>query len=312
MPSRLLQVSTCTPLSTSWGGESAASTAYIPITAIVALNRIANTPWHGTESTVTLTSNALMLQSWGFSESIVGPSWSVSTELAAYLLFPLLVGVVLRGRREWIWLSALASLATPLFIATRSSATLHQGTDLGNRHGPLDTWGTHTPFLVLRCLAGFVRGLIGFRLAKHPDVKQRTGRMVAGDLAVASVLLLMLVPGSDVALVLLFVPLTVTLAQQRSWSAALLGSPAVQWFGLISSSLCLVHQPIDHDLRTPLFAWLKAINIPHACNATAVLMSAPIVILAAASYYGIEKPGHTWSRQLFRVGRLPAAGEPAM
>jgi peptidoglycan/LPS O-acetylase OafA/YrhL len=73
--------------------------------------------------------------------------------------------------------------------------------------------------------------------------------MFAGDIVMASVLLLMLVPGSDVAVVLLFVPLTVTLAQQRSWSAALLGSPVVHWLGLISYSLYLVHQPIDHYMR---------------------------------------------------------------
>jgi len=59
--------------------------AYITVTVVVALDRMASTPWHGAESTMALISNALMVQSWGFSYSIVGPSWSVSTEFAAYL-----------------------------------------------------------------------------------------------------------------------------------------------------------------------------------------------------------------------------------
>jgi len=184
------------------------------------------------------------------------------------LAFPLLVGVVLQGRREWVWLSAVASLVTLLFIATRSSATLHQGLGFGARHGPLDVWGAGTPFLVLRCLAGFVLGLIGFRLAQHPGVKEQAGRMFAGDVAMASVFLLMLVPNSDVALVLLFVPLTVTLAQQRSWTATLLGSPVVHWFGLISYSLYLVHQLVDLYVRTPLFVYFQ-VTAQVACAGSA-------------------------------------------
>ena len=281
--------------------------AYIIVTAMAALVSLATTPWQGTASAVTLITNALMVQSWGFSPSIVGPGWSVSTEFAAYLLFPLLVGVVLHGRREWSWIGAALASATLLFIATRSSATLHQGAGLGSRHGPLDVWAAGTVFLVLRCLAGFTLGLAAYRLAQYPAVKERAGRMFAGDIAAASVLLLMLVRNSDVALVLLFVPLIVTLGEQRSLSAAFLSSPVTHWLGLVSYSFYLVHQPVEQHLRKPLSDFLGQANASHVYTASALLLFGVAVVISAGCYYGIEKPGRTWSRHLFRVGRMSSS-----
>lgn len=277
--------------------------AYIAATAIVATYDFGTTPWRGVESEVALVTNALMVQSWGFSNSIVGPGWSVSTEFAAYFFFPILVGAVLQGKRKWVWASAALATATLLLVATRSSATLHQGAELGARDGPLHVYGTGTAFLVLRCLGGFTLGMVGFRLAQHPEVKRQAGRMFAGDVAMASVIMLMLVPNSDVALVLLFMPLIITLAEQQSLSAAFLSSPVMHWLGLISYSLYLVHQPIDLHLRKPMFALMEKFNVPHAYTAAAIAISIPVIIVAVASYYGIEKPGRTWSRRLFKVGR---------
>ena len=277
--------------------------AYITATAIVAVYEFGTTPWRGVESEVALVTNTLMMQSWGFSNSIVGPGWSVSTEFAAYFFFPILVGVVLQRKRKWVWLGAALATAILLFVATRSSATLHQGTELGARDGPLHVYGTGTAFLVLRCVGGFTLGMVGFRLAQHPEVRRQAGRMFAGDVAMASVIMLMLVPNSDVALVLVFIPLIITLAEQRSLSAAFLSSPAMHWLGLISYSLYLVHQPIDLHLRKPVFALMEKLNMPHAYTVAAIAISVPVMIVAVASYYGIEKPGRTWSRRLFKVGR---------
>ncbi len=107
--------------------------AYITVTVFVMLYSMAITPWHGTDSGVNLIVNALLIQSWGFGGSIVGPSWSVSAELAAYLSFPLLIGAVLQRRQRWAWASAIVATAVLLFVATRSSVTLHQA---GNRSHP--------------------------------------------------------------------------------------------------------------------------------------------------------------------------------
>lgn len=275
--------------------------AYITVTAFVALYSMSVTPWHGTEAGVRLITNALLIQSRGLGGSIVGPSWSVSTELAAYFLFPLLIRAALQRRQGWAWAVTIAAAATLLLVATRSSATLHQAGESAVRHGPLDVYGTGTAFLVLRCLGGFTLGLVACRLSRHPGVKNLAGRAFAGDIAMALVLVLMLVPNSDVALVLLFVPLILTLAEGRSLSAAFLSSPVVYWFGLISYSFYLIHQPMDLYSRDLMVGFLARINVPHAYNAGAIAMMLPILILSAVCYYGVEKPGRAWSRRLFRA-----------
>jgi len=119
----------------------------------------------------------------------------------------------------------------------------------------------------------------------------------------ALVLVLMLVPNSDVALVLLFVPLILTLAEQRSLSAAFLSSPVVHWLGLVSYSFYLIHQPMDMYSRDLMVGLLTKINVPHAYNAGAIAMMLPILVLSAVCYYGVEKPGRAWSRRLFRIAQ---------
>jgi peptidoglycan/LPS O-acetylase OafA/YrhL len=44
-----------------------------------------------------LMENLLLVQAWGFGNSLNAPAWSISTEFAAYLLFPLILLCVFRG-----------------------------------------------------------------------------------------------------------------------------------------------------------------------------------------------------------------------
>jgi peptidoglycan/LPS O-acetylase OafA/YrhL len=76
-----------------------------------------------------LVANLLMVQSWGVGQSYDPPAWSISTEWAAYLLFPLLVvPAVLRGSLAALtMLCAGAATVTflcysPLFQPSRVSA----------------------------------------------------------------------------------------------------------------------------------------------------------------------------------------------
>ena len=283
--------------------------AYITVTAVVALHDATIAPRHGMVSGRMLIANALLMQSWGISPSIVGPGWSISTEFAAYLLFPLLVCAVLHRRQRWAWASAIAATVVVYFVATRSSAILHQDTATSVRHGPLDVYGVGTPFLLLRCLGGFTLGLIAYRLSQLTQIKSLASRAFIGDIAMASVLALMLIPNGDVAIVLMFVPLIVTLAEQRSLSAAFMSSPVVYWLGLISYSLYLVHQPMDIYLRRTMTNLLTMINIPHPFTLSAIALCIPILAVSVACYYGIEKPGRAWSRRLLKFGKSPNSSQ---
>src|SRR5260370_1119873 len=113
--------------------------------------------------------------------SIDGVAWSVSTEWAAYLLFPLLVAVVLFGRPR-------AALAAAVGAAVVVGATVTLTMRDGAYHsGPLDAYDGATLEPLLRCLGGFVLGLVPFRLAQSP----RAVAVAGHDLTIAAALRLL-------------------------------------------------------------------------------------------------------------------------
>jgi peptidoglycan/LPS O-acetylase OafA/YrhL len=64
-----------------------------------------------------ITANVLLVQSWGIARSVNGPGWSISTEWAAYILFPLLAALALFSRT---WLAFLTMAGACLLIGAAS------------------------------------------------------------------------------------------------------------------------------------------------------------------------------------------------
>jgi peptidoglycan/LPS O-acetylase OafA/YrhL len=274
---------------------------YIVVTlamaALAYAGRIDQTP----PSAGTVLSNLLLVQAWGFADSIGGPTWSISTEFAAYLLFPILVAATLSASRARLCAAAVAALALLVLAATRTPVQLHQSVGgIIYRNGPLDVFGTGTLYLLLRCLAGFILGLLAFRIATIPAVWRLAGKRFAAGVTLAIVAVLMLVPGSDIAVVLMFVPLVVALATERSLASRLLQGGVVYWLGLVSYSIYLVHRPLEDLLRKPIMAGLAEFGLPHPFTISGFVLIALVLTVSAASYYGIEKPARDWSRKLIR------------
>jgi len=274
---------------------------YIVVTLAMAAHAYAVGVAQKSPSAWTLISNILLVQAWGFADCLGGPTWSISTEFAAYLLFPVLVATILLGRRAWSWLAAAGAVFILVLVATRSLAELNQIYDgVTARNGPLDVFGIFTTYPLLRCLGGFILGVVTFRIAQHPAAQRLAGRRFAGDIALLAVVAVMAVPGSDIALMILFVPLVLALAAQRSLAARTLGTRAIYWLGLVSFSIYLMHCPVEGLFRKPLTAGLSALPLPHAAWMAGVVMVGLLFACSAATYYGIEKPARDWSRNLMR------------
>jgi peptidoglycan/LPS O-acetylase OafA/YrhL len=279
-----------------------------PLYAVVTLLTIATeyhqgahfTPWE-------LLCNALMIQSWGLAHPIALPAWSISTEFAAYLLFPPLVWAVLRGRDWRAVLSAIAAIAALALVATRSLAELHQDW----KPGPLGVVGDGSLYGVLRCLGGFTLGIAAYRyFADIRGAPVRTGlpswltSRSSGAVTVL-ILLLMAVPNSDIAIVVLFAPLILSLTEGSSTIARFLSSRPVHWLGTISYSLYLVHRLTDELFRSAIQARLETVHVPHAFTVACVLIVPISIAFAVCTYYGIERPARDFSRRLVRKQDLP-------
>ncbi|HJS87852.1 MAG TPA: acyltransferase [Acetobacteraceae bacterium] len=286
---------------------------YIAITLIMAGLAYAGLSTRAPPSLLGLTSNVLLIQAWGIAASVDGPAWSISTEFAAYLLFPLLVRMVLVGHWARSWAAAATATAILVVVATRTTVELHQIVGgIVVRAGPLDVSRFATAYPLLRCLAGFTLGLFAFRLAQAGAVRRFLAMPFAGDLGLIAVLTLMAVPGSDVLLVLLFVPLVIALAAEQSFIAKKLASGILYWLGLVSYSIYLTHWFAQELFRSSFRASLEALHVPHAFPISGVLTIAPMLVLSALTYYGIEKPGRDWVRKLLRSrSTLPVGSEPA-
>ena len=178
---------------------------------------------------VDLVSNALMLQGLGVGTNLNGPSWSISTEVVAYVLFPVFATVIGFARPR------VAGAAVGLCLASLfmlSLSTPHLGLDTNTISDNL-----------IRCLTEFGLGVFVHRVyAQYSWVSGVFGRdIVLMSTMAGSVVLLCL--RLDLPAALLFPAIILGLASNRGRVAAVMSHGLLHWLGLISFSLYLIHQP---------------------------------------------------------------------
>ncbi|MBO1075590.1 acyltransferase family protein [Roseomonas marmotae] len=244
--------------------------------------------------------NLSMAQVWGLGPSIIIPTWSVSAEFFAYLAFPLLVplfarsgGRILLGLACGIMLSlvGLAWLASWLGAAADFS---------------LNIWKHDWGLPVLRCLAGFMAGMLIHRVFARGSLDRW-----AGNDALGIAVCLALVAGlawkvPDLLLFPLFPALVLVLSCNKGWLARLFSNPVVHSLGRWSFALYLVHGMLQ---RIPL-ALEPRLAGPigqEAAMAVAVAVHFSVVAAASAACYAfIEAPGQKMFRHRFpRPGDMP-------
>lgn len=238
-----------------------------------------------------IASNILMVQSWGWgTEPIAGNSWSVSTEVAAYLIYPL---IALIAFSRWAWAQALLCIGTLALVAA-----FGQGSS-----GPLDVNGSDTVLTLLRCLAGFSLGVLAYRFAEKNWCRRlidRTGAfaMICGLMALA-----LLLPGKVDLLVVCLMPALVLSCYYNGRAArAVMANPVSFHLGLISYSIYLWH-PLVRDV------FARGMGIAHRHGITefdGLIIIAMLVatwLLCWASYALVEVRGHQLIKWLQRGGR---------
>ncbi len=238
----------------------------------------------------TVAANLLMVQAWGISAEINTPAWSVSTECFAYLLFPLCAGTVLRGRGgAWLGLAMAAGL---LAAATAWAPAIGD-----MRRGQLDIYYNYSVLPVLRCLAGFVLGMVAWRVQGSGAVRRVASLAATGPLALAAMFALMLLQSNDLLIYPLLPVIVVGFHHGRGgvWRAFAAGP--LHQLGVLSYAVYLVHYGMLRwfpfgwaSLRTELFAYMLATSA-----------------VAIVAHRAVELPGRRLVRAagMAVVARLP-------
>lgn len=236
--------------------------------------------------------NALLLQGWGLGTAIVAPSWSLSAEFGAYLLFPLLVRAVLRGTAAKAL--ACAALAFAMLIALSL-------VDAHPRSGPLDLYQSGTPAPLLRGVSGFVLGLAAFRLSRSP-LFRRSSAPAFGNLLGLGIAALLAWPDADVAIVALTALLIAGLGIGHGGLVGrFLAGTVPHRLGVLSYSVYLVHFPIREWLRPALGNALHSLGAPHADGLATLAACAVTLAVASLTYRLIEKPARSMVRTPLRL-----------
>jgi peptidoglycan/LPS O-acetylase OafA/YrhL len=223
----------------------------------------------------------LLLQNWGFIDKLSwnDPAWSISCELAAYLLFPLLVRAV-----DWrslpSWLVAAAAAAFLVILAAAMSGEPTLGHDIPH-------------FGLVRCLTEFAAGsaicALWLRWREAPALPAILAFALAGAILGGWALGL----PEQLAIPFAFAGLLLGLALTSGLRWNPLDAAPLHYLGEISYATYLSH--------FMLFVVFKLVFVSdaHAVHpALIALYLAMVLASSVALYHLVERPAQKWANGL--------------
>lgn len=238
--------------------------------------------------------NFAMIQAWGLSMTLNVPSWSLSAEWGAYILFPLLSWLALRGRPARTAATAVLAVATLVLAA-------HLGAfQPWERRGPLDLYDNYSLLPFARCLAGFTLGLAA-RRAMHSAALVRRLAHPGWALGAAVPLAAGFALGMpDWLAYPLLVLLVAALWAGSAGLSRVLAQPWPHRLGIWSYALYLVH--------VPLIEFWEARGRPGPPFAAGVCLLVLSVAAAMILHYLVEAPARRALRRMEPGRAAIAAG----
>ena len=247
--------------------------------------RIGRLEFTGPPLNAALSTNAVLIQNWGFWESIDTPSWSISAEWFAYIVFPILLALLYRGRRLMAAVGGLCLLCL-VGLNLYGLRTSDTGKLFDFTRGPLS---------LIRCVSEFWLGMLLVRIGLSPAIVAYKRKAWVSYTVSAAILLLLTVPKTDLVLVCFFPLLILSLTGRPNLITRVLGCRTIGYLGLLSFSIYLLHvllngliESVDHKVHA--FGYMHS----HSYGvAVGLLMLFP---LSALTYRIIEVPGRRWLR----------------
>ena len=275
--------------------------AYLVISMLYIAKSVAN--FSGTQTTPyntgDLVANALLMQSWGLHvRPIIYDSWSVSVEVFAYFVFPILIVVTLK--RSWL-VFVLTCIAA--FITVVGVASSHYGVN-----GPLDAYRDDFSVLpLLRCVAEFSFGLAAFRCVSLPIVARLAGSRFSPLVILALLTTALCYDRSDLLSLFFIILLVTSLYFDTPLAQSIFGNRLIYHFGQISYSLYLLH-PLLLNVVERLQITAKHFSNPLTAPTFEIIGLCLTWFASYLSFRFIERPGsrmvNAWGRSYVRARQI--------
>lgn len=249
--------------------------------------------------------NLFLVQTWFGKYSFLGTSWSLSTELAAYLVFPALVAVVLKSRRAFaIGACIAASAAIAFLVAGQMSGGVPARTSL-------DT-GDEGMASMVRCFCGFTIGMIVFRASRSSKAKP-IGSDFFGYALIFLIAFLWILPSTpDIFIYATFPLLVLCLSLNDGFFSYLFANKTVFLLGEWSYAMYLIHILI-HGERAVVFGVFSGFAPPVLADTLGSLVFfSTTILLSAFAYTWIEVPARNRIRDWMSARRTPMEAEPSV
>jgi peptidoglycan/LPS O-acetylase OafA/YrhL len=157
---------------------------------------------------------------------------------------------------------------------------------------------TAGPASIARGLTEFTLGVLSYRALTTPFGQRISRHPWAANGITVLIAILLAFRGSDIFLVFLYPFFILSLLKGSTLVSRILGSRVLEYLGLISFSVYLVH-----TLLTPFLGWIDAWMRSHGrshAHTFAVAITLPVlVLLSSLTYYSIEVPARRYLRNVF-------------
>jgi len=253
-----------------------------------------NNDFHHPITAFHVTLNMTMTQAWGFSRSYLIPAWSISTEFAAYLIFPFLVHHLLSGSFK----KSISIGFGLLFSIFMLSLIPDSMVFLGKEGKPMNIWNEYSFGPLTRCLTEFSIGIICYRIYCIKEIIQKIQQAHISLITSIVIVGLLMIERTDFLIIALFPILILSLTNAQSPVSRLLSSWPCYQLGVISYSLYLIHH-MTYFLKPQIMNIINENHIPHNYLVAIIIQVILSIILAYASYLLIEKPGRSLLRKVW-------------
>jgi peptidoglycan/LPS O-acetylase OafA/YrhL len=224
-----------------------------------------------------------LLQNWGFCDRLTWniPAWSISTEFAAYILFPVASYLTLRFVRRQV--SAIIIMICVLLCL----CLFLRLTDTANLNDDIPKLG------LMRCICEFLSGVILYRVTELLDVSKRRGWLLLG-LLLSPIMFWIAGAPEYFSVFPICLALVLLAASPYGFVSFALAWKPLWYLGEISYSTYMVHFFVKD--------WVKFILVDHLGEKSWAIFAIFIAATAALSvvlYLHIEIP---WKERILKIG----------